>query len=172
MELRIRALTFFSQRKLGITSRDDLFVFLRRIIFLLFRFSEREENIFILFVVFREREAKISLKLSWDSFFTERERELKKNFLFLFLFLILTDFIWVGSGQPTWAPKPNSNISHLHKMGWTSPITHPSPFYSTFEGHSYRQMSRVTMWAHLQFGSYKLMHLLGKHCSSTPKNYE
>ena len=57
-------------------------------------------------------------------------------------------------------------------MGWNSPITHPTPFYPTFEGHSYRQMGRVSMRAHLQFGSYKLMHLLGIHSSSIPKNCE
>ena len=112
--------------------------------------GERNQNIFLWF--FRER-------ILTERDFTQRE---KKNYLFIFnsgsLWVVLklpkttalfSLINWVGSRQPTWTPKLNSNISHLHKIGWTSSITHPCPFYSTFEGHYYRQMGRVTMRVHL-----------------------
>ena len=99
-----------------------------------FCFLEREENIFPLFVVFREREVKISLS-GFQGENSHRERfhleRGKKTYLFIYLnsggFLVVlklpkivppfSPINWVGSIQPTWAPKPNSNISHLHKMG-------------------------------------------------------
>ena len=65
------------------------FYFFRRITFLLFCFLEKEENIFLLFVIFKEREVKIFLsdflgREFSQKEFSERERIKKKNFLFIY----------------------------------------------------------------------------------------
>ena len=86
-----RALTFVSWRKLEITSREDLFVSLEELYSYYFCFLERDENIFLLFVVFKERGAKISLfgfleeNSHQESFHLERERNkiIKKNIFIL-----------------------------------------------------------------------------------------
>ena len=83
-------------------------------------------------------------------------------------------FIWVGSGQVIPLRHPNPTPTSPTCTKWAELArsliqVHSIPF---FEGHLYKQMGRVTMWAHLQFESYKLMHLLGIHSSSTIKNYE
>ena len=77
----IRALTFISQRKTRNNFKRGSFYFFRRIIFLHFCFPEREENIFILFVFFRERSQNISL------FFRERiliERDFIKKIIYIY----------------------------------------------------------------------------------------
>ena len=139
MELRIwepfvshstRTLTFVSWRKLGITSRNDLFVFFRRIIFLLFCFPKRGENIFLLFVIFRERWAKISLcGFSREDYHRESfhsERWLKKTFLFIFIFN--SGNYWVVLKLS----KTASPFSHLFGSGCVNPLRHPNPTPTIF----------------------------------------
>ena len=126
------------------------FCFFGRIIFLLFLFpGERRKYISSLCGFSGEISQNVFIVSPWENSHWERfHSERKKTYLFIFnsgsLWVVLklpkttplfSLINWVGSSQPTWTPKLNSNISYLHKMGWTSSITHPSSFYSTFEGH-------------------------------------
>ena len=111
------------------------FCFFKRIIFLLFFFSRREKKTYFFSLWFSRREKSKYLSLVFQGENSHQERfhleRGKKTYLFIYLnngsFLVVlklpktappfSPINWVGSIQPTWAPKPNSNISHLHKMG-------------------------------------------------------
>ena len=78
--------------------KREPFCFFRRIIFLFFYLSEREENIFILFMVFRERNQNISLWF-FGREFSLREFSLiemiKKKLFYLYLFFNSGSFLVV-----------------------------------------------------------------------------
>ena len=78
-----RALTFVSWRKLGITSRDDLFVSLEELYY--FSFISREKKKCILHFHFSRKKRKhiISLVFQEERLLTERIKNKKTFFLFL-----------------------------------------------------------------------------------------
>ena len=94
--------------------------------FLYLWFLGREEPKY-LYLVFQERI--LTERILTKRFFTQREKKIIKINIYFSQWQFLGSyktprncspifsFIWVGSGHPTQAPKPNSNISHLHKMG-------------------------------------------------------
>ena len=67
---------------------------------------------------------------------------------------------------------PNSNISHLHEIGWYNPINnHLSPFFQLLK---VIHIGKWVVWPCVdiyKLGAYKVMHLLGIHNSLT-QNYE
>ena len=126
MELRIREpfvshstrpLTLVSRRKLGITSRDDLFVFFRRIIFLLF-VSQREKKTYFFSLWFSRREkSKYLSRFPKESFHSEGEI-IRKTFFFIFN----SNSFWVVLKLLETALP----FFHLFGSGWVSPLGHPN----------------------------------------------
>ena len=97
------------------------FYFFKRITFLLFCFLEKEENIFLLFVIFKEREVKIFLsdflgREFSQKEFSERERELKKKTFYLFIL-----------NSNNFYPKTTPPFSYLFESGRVNPLGDPNP---------------------------------------------
>lgn len=121
----------------------------------------------------RENRKKIK-EMTFVFFFIFSKRVIRKKNSVLSDFLLLNNFktlrncspyfyLFVGSGQVNLLRQPGPTLTsptytRWAKIAWS--ITFKSiPF--TFEGHSYKQMGHATMRTHLQFRSYKLIHLLG-----------